>query len=433
MSSLFYTLIAFLLVLLNGMFVAAEFSMVKVRRTQINTIKQSKKIYDRILVKINAQLDAYLSACQLGITLTSLGLGWIGEPTAAYLLQPIIGLFHIKNEATIEAISFGAAFVFISFLHIVLGELIPKSLSIRYPLKTSTLTSIPLYVFYYITYPAIWVLNSCSNLILTLLTRGKVQQEHDHYSTQEIKFILSSSRSSGEITADEAEIMEHTLDFADLRITEVMRPIDELICFEESNELKEILPVILENKYTRYPIYKNSLANIIGMIHVKDIFVNNSKNNSHTINQMVRPILKITAKTTTLNVLKKFRTGSSHIALIYDAKKPIGFVTLDNLLHVLIGKIHDEFHHTKDDWIHNADGSINTDGECSIYSLEQALDVDIPDNEEGEADNIQQLLTNHLGHKPRNNEIIKIDSIIFHIAKVENGDITQLTAKKFME
>lgn len=430
MSSFIYTIIALLLVFLNGMFVAAEFAMVKVRNTQINTIKDSDKLHEKILVKINSRLDSYLSACQLGITLTSLGLGWIGEPTAAYLLQPLIKLFNIQSAATVEAISFATAFMFISFLHIVLGELLPKSLAIRYPLRTSSITGIPLYLFYYITYPAIWLLNSCSNLILMILIRNKSKQEIDFYSTEEIKLILNSSRSSGEITHDEAEIMEHTLEFADLRITEVMRPIDELVCLDENSKCDEVLPIIIDKKYTRYPIFKSNKTNITGVIHVKDIFINNSKNNHSKLEKLSRPIMRVKAKTTALNVLNRFRNGGSHIALIYNGKNTIGFVTLDNLLHVLIGKIRDEFHHTADDWVLNDDGSVNTDGDCTIYSLEQALDVDIPDNEEGDADNLQQLITNHLGRLPKENETMLIGDLIFNVLELKNGEIMSIKVKK---
>ncbi len=158
-----YILLALLLIFLNGVFVAAEFAMVKVRNTQINTIKNSRKFYNRVLVTINSRLDAYLSACQLGITLTSLALGWIGEPAAAVLLKPLIELMQITDLKAIEAISFSAAFIMISFLHIVAGELLPKSLSIRFQFKTSLITGVPIFIFYFVTYPAIWLLNTRSN------------------------------------------------------------------------------------------------------------------------------------------------------------------------------------------------------------------------------------------------------------------------------
>lgn len=425
-----YILLALLLIFLNGVFVAAEFAMVKVRNTQINTIRNSKKIYDRILVRINSHLDAYLSACQLGITLTSLALGWIGEPAAAVLLKPLIELLQITDPKAIEAISFTTAFILISFLHIVAGELLPKSLSIRFPFKTSLITGVPIFIFYYVTYPAIWLLNTCSNLLLKLIISKQDHQERENYSTQEIKFILNSSRASGEITADEAEIMEHTLDFADLRITEVMRPKDELISLNEDGSLEELVPLVLSNKYTRYPIYRHNPENIVGLIHVKDIFINDLDDKQQDLKQLIRPILKISAKNTALDVLKKFKSGHSHLALIYKGKDLLGFVTLDNLLHVIIGKIKDEFNHTTDDWTKNADNSITTDGDCSIYSLEQALDIDIPANEEGTADNVAQLITHKLGYAPRENEIVQIENLIFCVVGIKDGVINKVIIKK---
>lgn len=289
---------------------------------------------------------------------------------------------------------------------------------------------IPLYIFYHLTYPAIWILNSCSNVLLKLVLRNQIHREHEDYSTQEIKLILNSSRVSGEITAEEAEIMEHTLDFADLRITEVMRPKDELICLDENSKFEDILPIVLQTKFTRYPLFKGDPSNITGMVHVKDIFINNSDDNSRPLKSLLRPILKISARSTALDVLMKFKNGSSHLALIYKGQKLIGFVTLDNLLHVIIGKIKDEFHHTKDDWIKNSDNSITIDGDCTIYSLEQAFDVDIPENEEGRADNVTQLIINYLGKMPVNDQIIKTGEVILHVINVENDVITKIIAKK---
>lgn len=433
MSEILYLSVALFLVLLNGIFVAAEFAMVKIRSSQIDSIRTSKKLYNKILIKINQNLDAYLSACQLGITLTSLGLGWIGEPAMAHLLMPIIHILHLSNPTAIDAFAFTCAFVLISFLHIVIGELLPKSISIRYPFKTSVVTSIPIYVFYYLTYPIIWVLNLCSNFLLRVFFRSNNSHESNFYTTNELKFILDLSVSHGEITRDEAMIMEHTLDFADLRITEIMRPRDELVCIDVDDDYQDIINLLLKTKYTRYPVYKHNMTKIIGMIHVKDFFINNLADEEVNIQKLIRPILQVSVKSTALDVLNKFRNTGSHLALIYKGKRLLGFVTLDNLLHIIIGSIKDEFHRTRDDWVRDQSGVVITDGDCSIYALEQALDVEINANEDGIADNVGQLIFHILKRMPNLNEIIIIEDIQFTILEVIGQNIVRLSAKKIID
>lgn len=426
MSNFASIIIALLLILLNGLFVAAEFAIVKIRATQIKTIKTSSRFYDKVLIRIHQQTDTYLSACQLGITLTSLGLGWIGEPAAAYFLHPLIKWLNIAAPLTIEAISFSVAFVVISFLHIVAGELLPKSISIRYPWHTSRIMAVPLYLFYYTTYPVIWLLNGCSNLLLKLFFRNSATTRTEFYSTNEIRHILSSSRQNGELSPEEAEIMAHTLDFADLRISELMRPKEDLICLNVDGDMEEILEIVLRSKFTRYPVFAKHPDNIVGLLHVKDLFFNDFRDKPLKLGKLIRPILAISARSSALETLKKFRQGTSHLALIYRARRLVGFVTLDNLLHVIIGKIRDEFHYTKDDWVKEAPNAIIVDGDCSIYSLERVLNREIPDNEEYEVDTVSQLIIRRLRRIPEENEQVKLDEFTATIREVEYGEIKSL-------
>jgi CBS domain containing-hemolysin-like protein len=428
MQNVLLIILAFLLVLMNAFFVAAEFGMVKLRHTRVTAIKEEYGMRGQILAQVHQQLDAYLSACQLGITLASLGLGWIGEPAFAALLEPVFVALGVHSVELIKFISFAIAFSLISFLHIVIGELMPKSIAIRQAEKVSLWTAIPLYGFYWAMYPIIWLFNTCSNLLLKLCRLDAGHHSDSFYSTDEIKFILAASHIHGELTKDETEIIEHTLEFADLLVTEVMRPKQDMIAIDINEPLEQQLKIILSKRFSRYPIYNEEIDHVIGIVHVKDLFAVLGKKEEITeLKSLMRPILKVSTKLPAIELLRKFREGMPHFALVYsDREHLVGFVTLDNLLHVLIGRIKDEFHRTADDWSKNADGSFTVKGECSIFALEQALDKDFDEVEEEEADTVGGLILNRLGYLPKAGEKVEFTYFTATVEKVKGTKIQQI-------
>lgn len=430
MTNLFLILIALLLVFMNAFFVAAEFGMVKLRHTRIAAIKKHYGLRGRILAYVHKRLDAYLSACQLGITLASLGLGWVGEPAFARLLKPVFELLEIRSPEVIEVTAFFIAFSLISFLHIVVGELMPKSMAIRQAEKVCVWTAIPLYLFYWVMYPAIWLLNSCSNYLLQKTGLDETHKQENFYSTDEIKLILSASHLHGELTKDETDILGHTLDFADLIVTEVMRPRDEMIVLNLEQSTDEILKIVTETRYSRYPVYNKTSNEIVGIIHVKDLYSAWFKDNTiQSIEALIRPVLKVSSRTSALTLLRKFREGMPHFALIYRRDAVLGFVTLDNLLHVLIGRIKDEFHRTQDDWVKNEDGTLLAKGDCPLSSLERALDIEIEeesDDEDEKSEILSELILNKLGRLPREGERIEFKEFKAIVKKMHAQRITRV-------
>lgn len=418
-----------ILVLLNAFFVAAEFSMVKLRTTRVQAIKEQYGIRGHILEQVHKQLDAYLSACQLGITLASLGLGWIGEPAFATLLEPVFSFLGVTSPQFIAISAFFIAFLIISFLHIVVGELMPKSLAIRQSELISIWTAIPLYGFYWVMYPAIWMLNSCSNFFLSQMGLNVSNQHEGFYSSEELKLILNSSHLHGELDKDERDIIEHTLDLGELKVTEVMRTTDEMVMLDIYQPFEMISKKILTNRYSRYPVYDSKAKKVIGVIHVKDLFADLLlKKEIDSLAPYLRPVLKVSHKLPAMDLLRKFQEGMPHFALVYKSKDSLlGFITLDNLLHVLIGRIKDEFHKTHDDWVKNYDGSFTTKGECSIYSLERALDCDITvTSEEEDLDTLYGLIITRYGKLPKEGETIHFDEFDALIEKVQDSSITKV-------
>lgn len=418
--------LAFLLVLLNAFFVAAEFGMVKLRATRIEAIKNSYGLRGKILSHVHQHLDAYLSTCQLGITFTSLGLGWIGEPAFAHLLEPMLTFVGIQSRQLITVVAFFTAFTFISFLHIVVGELMPKSLAIRQSEKTSLWTALPIYGFYWLMYPAIWLLNSCANFLLKIFKLDTTHHGEHFYSTEEIKLLLNASHLHGELTEEEVDIIEHTFDLADLKITEVMRFSEEMVMIELEKPISQIMDMIMEHRYSRYPVYDPAQKDVIGIIHVKDILpILYKQGNILDLRPLIRAVLKVSHQLPALDLLRQFREGMPHFALVYNGRDSIlGFVTLDNLLQVLIGRIKDEFHRTTVDWILNEDGSITASGNCSIYSLEQALDRDI--DVDDDVNLLNGLFVHRLGYVPKVNDCIIFPEFNAEIEKAATSKILKV-------
>jgi CBS domain containing-hemolysin-like protein len=374
---------ALLLVALNGFFVAAEFGLVKLRQTRIRSIAKTQGWRGRILGLVHAKLDAYLSACQLGITLASLGLGWIGEPAFADLLEPLFARINITSPEMVHGISFAVAFSLISFLHIVVGELAPKSLAIRNPEKIGLWSAVPLYGFYWLMYPAIWLLNSSANLVLRLLGLNTAHGHDAQYTANELKLILRSNRPDGRFTRDEWNILAKTLDFSELEVSDLMRPIHEIVALHRDESLQNNLQTMSQKRFSRYPYFDSNGIDVLGVIHLKDLFFAQQEGKSiDDLSSFLRPIQYIKPHAPALELFRQFRKGTSHFAVIGQrGQKPQGFITLDNLLSAVVGEIRDEFRPNNNDWTRLDDGTLIGKGSLPIFSLERIMGMDI-ENEE---------------------------------------------------
>ncbi len=426
MLSILLVIVALALVLLNAFFVAAEFGMVKLRHTRLEEIADEYGWRGKILFSIHKNLDSYLSACQLGITLASLGLGWVGEPAFARLLSPVFHAAGITSTHLVEFISFFVAFSFLSFLHIVIGELMPKSFAIRQSEAVSLWTAVPLYGFYWLMYPAIWILNSCSIFLLKLIRLDKTDKGENFYSTDEIKLILSSSHLHGELTKDETEIIEHTLDFADLKVTDVMRPIEEMISLQIDMPVEELFKVVLKTRYTRYPVIDKTQKNILGILHVKDLLsALYLKKDIFMLKDIIRPLVKISHHSAAIDLLRKFQEGMPHFAIIYRGpEKPVGFITLDNLLHILVGRIKDEFHRTKDEWVASKDGGFIMSGNSPIYAVERALDIEIFTDDD--VTTLYGLILQKLDTLPKTGDKIEFENFLTVVESMKGTKILKV-------
>ncbi len=432
-QDLLFIIVAFLLVLLNGFFVAAEFSLVKLRQTRAKAIAKTYGWRGRILLKVHARLDAYLSACQLGITLASLGLGWIGEPAFAHLLRPLLLALGVENAGVLHGVSFFVAFFTISYLHIVVGELAPKSLAIRQAEKVGVWTASPLYAFYWMMYPAIWILNHSSNYLLQIMGLDASAQHDSQYSSEELKVILRSSRADAHATSDEWKVLAQALDFRDLDVGDLMRPANEMVVLSAKEGLDKNLEKMVGHRFSRYP-YLDEEGNVGGIVHVKDVFHAIQRGEQVSLEALARPIETVSTHLPATELLRRFRQGAPHFTVVTTQKgRPLGFITMDNLLGALVGEIRDEFRQSQREWAQLDDGTLIGKGSLPIFTLERALGIDI---EESGVDSVGGLIMQKLGDVPEEGQKIEFDGFDAVVKKMKGPRIVMVriyprnTAKK---
>ncbi|HOX70324.1 MAG TPA: hemolysin family protein [Dokdonella sp.] len=427
LANVFYILAAFLLVLLNGFFVAAEFALVKLRHTQAVGLAERIGWRGRILLGVHERLDAYLSACQLGITLSSLGLGWIGEPAFATLLEPVFARIGGFEPDTIHIISFVLAFTIIAFLHIVLGELAPKSLAIRRPERVSVWTATPLYAFYWIMYPAIWVLNGSANLMLRLFGLDEVSGHEHHYSRDELKLIVHANRAvrdSGEAFA----MMSHALDLPELVAGDLLRTRDQLGALHDGQDQEQVLAEIRRSQFSRYPWFDEGFEHVRGILHVKDLLLALAENGTFAdMTSLLRPAIVVPLDTPILEMLRRFRTGRTQFALVTeDSGRVVGFFTLFDVVQIIVGDIEDEHRNTPGHSTQRAaDGSFTIPGSMPIYRLERLLDQEIESPDE--VNSVGGLIVHRLERLPTEGESLVFDGFTLIVRTMKGARAQAIT------
>jgi CBS domain containing-hemolysin-like protein len=429
-KSLLLTAAGILLVLLNGFFVAAEFALVKLRKTQAHEFARTKGLRGRVLLAVRTNLDAYLSACQLGITLASLGLGWIGEPAFARLLEPVLVMAGIDDPQVMHSISFAVAFGFISFLHIVLGEQAPKSMAIRKAEAVSLGTALPLFVFHWLMYPFIYVLNSSANAIVRRIGVETASESDAVHSAEELRSVLLASHHHGELGAVEARLLVHGLELGELLVGDVMRPLADLVWIAVGTPIDQVLAEVRTSRYTRYPVRDPETGRFVGLLHIKDLLSRDARlRDIQDLHPYLRKLPRIEQEASLSELIAQFRKGAPHLAIVTDRLgSEIGFVTFELVIEALLGPVQDEFTKSEPRWVRAEDGSLSGPGSLSLFSLEDALGRPVP---VVEANSVAGLLTEHLGRIPAPGETVlfpgfAIDVLAASGARVESVRVRPL-------
>ena len=419
--------ITIILVLANGFFVAAEFAIVKVRASQIELRVLTGSKTAKMSQTLITHLDAYLSATQLGITLASLGLGWVGEPIVSRLIVGAMHLFgYSGGEELAHAIALPVAFMAITILHIVLGELAPKSLAIQRPEQTTLIIAYPLRFFYILLRPFIAVLNGLANRLLRLVgIQPAGAHEHAH-SNEEIRLLLEQSREGGTIEDAEHELLENVFEFRDKIVKEVMVPRTEIVALDAADPADELAKTIIEDGYTRMPVYHDSLDEIIGIVYSKDLITLKEHSDLIILEDLLRPVYFVPETKPIADLLREFQRRKIHLAIVVDEfGGTAGIVTLEDILEELVGEIEDEYDHEPVDVERIDDGVYIVNASISVADANDEIEgFVLPEGEDYTS--VGGLVTKWFGRIPSENESFERDQVRMTVLKTSNNRIEQV-------
>ncbi|MBR0614394.1 hemolysin family protein [Bacillus safensis] len=339
-------LIVALLIALTAFFVASEFAIIRLRSSRIDQLIAEGNKTAVAVKHVTTHLDEYLSACQLGITITALGIGWLGEETIAHMLAPLFAELSIPQSAS-SIVTFIIAFSIMTFLHVVVGELAPKTLAIQKAEQVSLLFARPLMIFYKVMFPFIWVLNGSARLLTKAFGLQQVSEHDMAHSEEELRIILSESYKSGEINQSEFKYVNKIFEFDDRLAKEIMIPRTEVVSFPYDITIEEMLKVTKVEKYTRYPIEDGDKDNIIGVLNIKEVLtacISGECSTSDTIEKFVNPIIHVIETVPVHDLLLKMQRERVHMAILSDEYGgTAGLVTVEDILEEIVGEIRDEF------------------------------------------------------------------------------------------
>ena len=375
--------IFFLLIALTTVFVGSEFALVKVRSTRIEQLADEGNGSAKIVKKMIANLDYYLSACQLGITVTSLGLGWLGEPTFEKLLHPLFNILHLPSAVT-TTISFVISFIVVTYLHVVLGELAPKSIAIQHTEKLALTYARPLYYFGNVMKPLIWLMNGSARVIIRMLGVNPDAQA-DAMSEEEIKIIINNSYNGGEINQTELNYMQNIFSFDERHAKDIMVPRTQMVTLNEPFNVDELLETIKEHQFTRYPITEvGDKVHIKGFINVKEFLTEYASGKTIKISNYIHELPMISETTRISDALVSMQREHVHISLIIDEYGgTAGILTMEDILEEIVGEIRDEFDDDEiNDIVKLEEDMYQINGRVLLDDLHEKFDITFEDSED---------------------------------------------------
>jgi len=380
MITILYIATVFLLVLANGFFVASEFAIVGVRRSRIETLAAQGNRRAGRLLKLLDNLNAYISATQLGITMASLALGWIGEPVFAHLLEkPLEGLV---SDITLHTISFGTAFTVITFLHIVLGELAPKTLALERAEKVALAISRPMEIFYRIFYWPIRLLDWAGTRTVRLFGLHPSEEHASVYTGDELRRLVNISQQSGHLEPEQRQLLDRAFAFAEVGVREAMIPRTQVVALPSTASLAQIRSVFLSTGFSRLPVYRDRSDNLVGVVYRKDLDMGQVQTDSFSLEQVMRPPAYVPESASAGEALKQMQLSRVHFLFVLNEHGGIeGILTLEDLLEEIVGDISDEYDQEVREQIVAEQGSYVLDGMLAIRNANQHLGLDLPEDE----------------------------------------------------
>lgn len=428
-QSALMVILALVLVFLNGFFVLSEFAIVKVRRSKLEELVKNGAGGSALLaLKISNSLNSYLSATQLGITLSSLALGWIGEPAIAKLFNSVFLLIlGQENFVLAHTLGFIMAFILITLLHVVLGELVPKSIAIAKAEQMALLVARPLYYFSVLLYPFIRLFDALSNSFLKIVGIRSAHEYEVAHSDEELKIIVGESLKGGFIDSVEGEIIKNAVDFSDTVAKEIMTPRKDMICLDAEESYEENLRVVMETNHTRYPYCKEGKDNILGMIHIRDL-LQDIVRETRDLGAIVRQPLIVPENSSVSEILKKMNKDQIHTALVVDEYGGTsGLLTMEDIIEEIIGEISDEYDLKNEEILQIDERTYRASGMLSLEDVEEKIGIKLSEHEYV---TLGGYVFNLLGSLPLVGESIEDQMCIFEVLEVDGARIKELKLTK---
>lgn len=371
-----------LLIVLTAFFVATEFAIVRLRGSRISQMVIEGRKNALAVQRVSANLDGYLSACQLGITITALGIGALAEPAFEQMLLPFFDWAGMSSKLS-HPLAFAFAFFIATFLHVVVGELAPKTVAINKPEEISLITSLPIIWFYKLLYPLIWLLNGSANLLVRMFGMKPASEHEEAHSEEEIRLILSESYESGKINKAEYGYVNRIFAFDEMLAREIMVPRTDMVCLFTNYSLQENFDIIRKEQYTRFPVAEDNKDNIVGMINTKQLYLEYDNNPNFDFSSLVHPVLTVSELTPVKTLLTRMQLERVHLALLLDEYGGTsGLVTIEDILEEIVGEIRDEFDEDERRNIEKlSDFHYLFDGKVSLLEIKQLTGVDFGDDE----------------------------------------------------
>jgi len=418
----FQIFVTLFLVLLNGFFVAAEFAIVKVRLSQIEVKAKTGNSVAKVAKHIMQHLDGYLAATQLGVTLASLGLGWVGESVMTEIVEKIFALFNVELTGPIaKNLGHVLAFSIITVLHIVFGELAPKSIAIQRPVNATMALSVPLRFFYVIFRPFIWVLNGFANFILRILGFGSQVQEA-HHSTEELQYLLDQGKESGALNMVEHELIKNVFDFNERVVKNIMVPRTKIVGIELNSTKDELLETIISEGYSRIPVYDETIDRIVGIVHAKDVLSLMVNKKDFVLKSIIRKPYFIAENKKINDLMSEFQLKRIQIAIVLDEfGGTAGMVTLEDIVEELVGEIQDEYDEEKPIVEKASDTEYIVEAAASVHDINEFLPFELP--ESAEYDTLSGLVISVFDKIPDVGESKEFYGYIFTILKKTQQNI----------
>lgn len=430
-GSIFFNLFVIgLLLFSNGFFVAAEFSMVSVRKTRITQLTNEGNFSAKVALEALKDLDKFIAAVQLGVTISSIGLGWVGEATLVRMIEPIFSFLPLKYQlAASHSISITIAFVLITVSHVVIGELMPKSIAIQFPERTSLLLALPMKLITKLFNPAISILNGLGNFLLRLLKIPPSQTSHLAHSIEELNMLINASYNEGVLNETEKEMLHNVFKFSDLTAKQVMIPRTDMACIPSDISFEELNTLTMESQYTRYPVYEENLDHISGIIHAKDLYGLSLRKEEFSVEKILRPVLLVPETITMDKLVLEFKKRQGQMAIVIDEfGGTSGLITLEDVLEEIFGEVQDEFDADEEADIKEISPNIYlTNAMMRLDEVAEFFEVEIIDED---VDTIGGLVVKILGRIAQVNDIVRIQHLDCKVKEIDGARITKLIITK---